>query len=105
MSSTSRVSKQLSTIDASPVIKIQGRIFIDDGYPPQDIIDQLIPCNFIGVNKNYEWAKTYLKQVKKQMDENPDTFDVKVALINRPKIPLDANEPSRFPPRPKTQSL
>lgn len=83
----------MSSLDPSRVVKIQGRIFIDDGYPSQEVIDQLIPRNFIGVAENWEWATTFLKQVKKQIDGNHGIFDMKAALSIRPKIPLDPNEP------------
>lgn len=88
----------ISSVDASPIVKIQGRIFIDDGYPPQEVVNKLIPRNFIGVAENWEWATTYLKQVKTQMDENLGTIDIDAALINRPRIPLDPNGP---PPPPE----
>lgn len=88
----------MSSVDASPIVKIQGRIFIDDGYPPQEVVNKLIPRNFIGVAENWEWATAYLKQVKRQIDENLGTIDIDAALINRPKIPLDPNGP---PPPPE----
>lgn len=79
----------LSTIlaDPMPVVEIHGRSFPASDFPPQKVINKLMPKNFLGVPQNWEWADTYFRQVKKDLDEDPK-LDIQMLLVNRPKLPF-----------------
>lgn len=77
--------------DSRPIVKIHGRIFPASDFPPQDVIDKLMPRNFIIAPRNWEWADAYLKEIKKEMDENPN-FNLSDKLENPSKPPLSSNE-------------
>lgn len=77
---------RLLLADKDPIVKIRGRIFPAADFPTQDVINKLMPKGFIGVPENWKWADTYFRQVKKQIDENPE-IDMKTLLDNRPKLP------------------
>lgn len=68
-------------------VKIHGRFFPADEFPPQELIDKLMPENFLGVPENWEWVDSYFRQVKKQMDEDP-SFDANKALAERKGPPV-----------------
>lgn len=68
-------------------VKIHGRFFPADEFPPQEVIDKLMPENFLGVPENWEWVDSYFRQVKKQMDEDP-SFDANKALAERKGPPV-----------------
>lgn len=74
-----------------PSVKIHGRVFPATGFPPQDIIDRLMPYNFVGTPGNWAWADSYLKQVRKRMDEDPN-FSVEQEEADRPNPPLSTTE-------------
>lgn len=71
----------------TPQVKIHGRFFPADEFPPQDVIDKLMPENFLGVPENWEWVDFYFRQVKKQMDENPN-FDISEQVVRRLGPPI-----------------
>lgn len=68
-------------------VNIHGRFFPADEFPPQEVIDKLMPENFLGVPENWEWVDSYFRQVKKQMDEDP-SFDANKALAERKGPPV-----------------
>lgn len=74
-----------------PSVKIHGRVFPATGFPPQDIIDRLMPYNFLGTPGNWAWADSYLKQVRKRIDEDPN-FSVEQEEADRPNSPLSTTE-------------
>lgn len=59
-----------------------------DGFPSLDVIDKLIPYNFVGTPQNWEWAETYLKQVREKMDKDLDSFDMDALIARRQRPPL-----------------
>lgn len=46
-----------------------------------------MPENFLGVPENWEWVDFNFRQVKKQMDENPN-FDILEQVVRRLGPPI-----------------
>ena len=57
-------------------------------FPPQDVIDKLIPPDFIDGSSNSKWLFAYLKQVKAEMDANGGTIDIEEQLAKQPPPPF-----------------
>lgn len=69
------------------MVEIQGRFFPASEFPTQEIIDKLSPDVFFNCKDNWIWIKTYLRQVRKDMDEG-GKFDLNDRMANRPEPPV-----------------
>lgn len=69
------------------MVEIQGRFFPASDFPTQDIIDKFLPDVFFSCKDNWEWITSYLRQVKKYIDDG-DEFNLNEQMANQPEPPI-----------------